>query len=101
MAAPQQPGGERAGVSRGQRIAEPAQKSPVQQFWEMRRKESAEFVQSRALRSRNIITGLLVGGVALGIYGYTFFCISQEGFLDELEQEAKVVRAQAAKTSAN
>lgn len=33
--------------------------------------------------------------------GYTFYSVSQERFLDELELEAKVVRAQAAKTTAD
>ncbi|XP_073464485.1 cytochrome c oxidase assembly factor 3 homolog, mitochondrial [Aquarana catesbeiana] len=68
----------------------------------IRRKEMAQWAKrSGKLRSRNIITGLAIGGIVLGIYGYTFFSVSQEKFLDELEEEAKVARARYPKTSAN
>ncbi|XP_073539704.1 cytochrome c oxidase assembly factor 3 homolog, mitochondrial [Phyllobates terribilis] len=67
----------------------------------LRRREMAKWANSGKLRTRNIITGLAIGGVVLGIYGYTFFSVSQEKFLDELEDEAKVVRANYPKTSAN
>ncbi|XP_069763400.1 cytochrome c oxidase assembly factor 3 homolog, mitochondrial [Narcine bancroftii] len=46
-------------------------------------------------RGRNVITGLAIGAVVLGIYGYTFYSVSQERFLDDLEEEAKGVRAKA------
>ncbi|XP_030397031.1 cytochrome c oxidase assembly factor 3 homolog, mitochondrial [Gopherus evgoodei] len=55
----------------------------------------------RRLRGRNLLTGLGIGAVALGIYGFTFYKISQERFLDELEQEVEAARAQAAKTPVN
>ncbi|XP_069608005.1 cytochrome c oxidase assembly factor 3 homolog, mitochondrial [Ranitomeya imitator] len=67
----------------------------------LRRREMAQWANSGKLRMRNVITGLAIGGVVLGIYGYTFFSVSQEKFLDELEDEAKVVRANYPKTSAN
>lgn len=67
-----------------------------------RRRDMAYWVKnSGKLRSKNLITGLAIGGIVLGIYGYTFFSVSQEKFLDELEDEAKVVRANYPKTSAN
>lgn len=55
----------------------------------------------RRLRGRNGLTALAIGAVALGIYGYTFYRISQERFLDELEQEVEAARTQAAKTPVN
>ncbi|XP_042199326.1 cytochrome c oxidase assembly factor 3 homolog, mitochondrial [Callorhinchus milii] len=46
-------------------------------------------------RTRNLITGIAIGAIVLGIYGYTFYAVSQERFLDKLEEEAKVARARA------
>ncbi|XP_004434481.1 PREDICTED: cytochrome c oxidase assembly factor 3 homolog, mitochondrial [Ceratotherium simum simum] len=46
-------------------------------------------------RTRNIITGLGIGALVLAIYGYTFYSVSQERFLDELEDEVKAARARA------
>ncbi|XP_028264165.1 cytochrome c oxidase assembly factor 3 homolog, mitochondrial [Parambassis ranga] len=51
------------------------------------------------LRTRNVVTGLVIGAVVLGIYGYTFYSVSQERILDELDEEAK--RARMPKTGAN
>ncbi|XP_075203726.1 cytochrome c oxidase assembly factor 3 homolog, mitochondrial [Anomaloglossus baeobatrachus] len=66
-----------------------------------RRQEMAQWAKSGKLRTRNVVTGLAIGGIVLGIYGYTFYSVSQEKFLDELEAEAKVVRANYPKTSGN
>uniref|UniRef100_A0A672ULM2 Cytochrome c oxidase assembly factor 3 n=1 Tax=Strigops habroptila TaxID=2489341 RepID=A0A672ULM2_STRHB len=49
----------------------------------------------RRLRGRNVLLALGIGAVTLGIYGYTFYSVSQERFLDELEQEAEAARARA------
>ncbi|XP_006869952.1 PREDICTED: cytochrome c oxidase assembly protein 3 homolog, mitochondrial-like [Chrysochloris asiatica] len=46
-------------------------------------------------RTQNIVTGLGIGALVLGIYGYTFYSVSQKRFLDELEDEAKAARARA------
>ncbi|XP_006892854.1 PREDICTED: cytochrome c oxidase assembly protein 3 homolog, mitochondrial-like [Elephantulus edwardii] len=46
-------------------------------------------------RTRNIVTGLGFGALVLAIYGYTFYSVSQEHFLDELEDEVKAARARA------
>lgn len=39
------------------------------------------------------MTGLGIGALVLAIYAYTFYSVSQERFLDELEDEAKAARA--------
>ncbi|XP_040187137.1 cytochrome c oxidase assembly factor 3 homolog, mitochondrial [Rana temporaria] len=73
-----------------------------EQLEHMRRIEMAQWAKrSGNLKGRNIITGLAIGGLVLGIYGYTFFSVSQEKFLDELEEEAKLARARYPKTSGN
>ncbi|XP_051894606.1 cytochrome c oxidase assembly factor 3 homolog, mitochondrial [Pristis pectinata] len=75
-------------------------------------KEQLEFIRKVELaqwqkkvqkrRGRNAFTGLAIGAIVLGIYGYTFYSVSQERFLDDLEEEAKGVRGKtASKTSAN
>ncbi|XP_004327615.3 cytochrome c oxidase assembly factor 3 homolog, mitochondrial [Tursiops truncatus] len=46
-------------------------------------------------RTRNIVTGLSIGALVLAIYGYTLYSVSQERFLDELEDDAKAARARA------
>ncbi|NXS13385.1 COA3 factor, partial [Neodrepanis coruscans] len=52
-------------------------------------------VLQRRLRGRNTLLALGIGAVTLGIYGYTFYSVSQERFLDELDQEADAARARA------
>ncbi|NXC61923.1 COA3 factor, partial [Aleadryas rufinucha] len=47
----------------------------------------------RRLRSRNVLLALGIGAVTFGIYGYTLYSVSQERFLDDLEQEAEAARA--------
>ncbi|CAI9618168.1 unnamed protein product [Staurois parvus] len=80
---------------------DPKKLSPEQLEF-IRKKEMAQWAQkAKKLRHRNIITGLAIGGIVLGIYGYSFYSVSQEKFLDELEEEAKVARARFPKTSAN
>ncbi|XP_075701594.1 cytochrome c oxidase assembly factor 3 homolog, mitochondrial [Rhinoderma darwinii] len=91
------------GRTQGSGTMDAKQEKPSREQIELlRRKEMAYWAKnSGKLRSRNVITGLAIGGIVLGIYGYTFFSVSQEKFLDELEDEAKVVRANYPKTSAN
>ncbi|XP_038634685.1 cytochrome c oxidase assembly factor 3 homolog, mitochondrial [Scyliorhinus canicula] len=75
-------------------------------------KEQIEFVRRVELaqwhknlqkrRGRNVLTGLAIGAVVLGIYGYTFYSVSQERFLDDLEEEANSARRRHdSKTSVN
>ncbi|XP_028332377.1 cytochrome c oxidase assembly factor 3 homolog, mitochondrial isoform X1 [Gouania willdenowi] len=44
------------------------------------------------LRGRNAVTGLAIGALVLGIYGYTFYSVSQERIMDEIDEEAKRAR---------
>ncbi|XP_043910622.1 cytochrome c oxidase assembly factor 3 homolog, mitochondrial [Protopterus annectens] len=68
----------------------------------MRKMELAQWQKNLSKRQgRNVITGLIIGAVVVGIYGYTFYSVSQEKFMDELEEEAKSARARLPKTSAN
>uniref|UniRef100_UPI00398EB118 cytochrome c oxidase assembly factor 3 homolog, mitochondrial n=1 Tax=Pristiophorus japonicus TaxID=55135 RepID=UPI00398EB118 len=69
----------------------------------MRKVELAQWQKNlQKRRGRNVFTGLAIGAMVLGIYGYTFYSVSQERFLDDLEEEAKGVRARNdSKTSVN
>ncbi|XP_051522558.1 cytochrome c oxidase assembly factor 3 homolog, mitochondrial-like [Myxocyprinus asiaticus] len=53
------------------------------------------------LRGRNVATGLAIGAVVLGIYGYTFYSVSQEKIMDEIDEEARTAKIHAPKTGAN
>ncbi|KAH0515378.1 Cytochrome c oxidase assembly factor 3-like protein, mitochondrial [Microtus ochrogaster] len=56
----------------------------------MRQVQLAQWQKTLPQRwTRNIVTGLGIGVVVLAIYGYTFYSVAQERFLDELEDEAK------------
>ncbi|XP_076616322.1 cytochrome c oxidase assembly factor 3 homolog, mitochondrial [Chaetodon auriga] len=57
--------------------------------------------KSQMMRTRNVVTGLAIGALVLGIYGYTFYSVSQERVMDELDEEAKRARMQGPKTGAN
>uniref|UniRef100_A0A3B5PQ46 Cytochrome c oxidase assembly factor 3 n=1 Tax=Xiphophorus maculatus TaxID=8083 RepID=A0A3B5PQ46_XIPMA len=47
------------------------------------------YKKTSKLRTRNIVTGLAMGALVLGIYGYTFYSVSQERIMDEIDEEAK------------
>ncbi|XP_061562043.1 cytochrome c oxidase assembly factor 3 homolog, mitochondrial [Phycodurus eques] len=55
--------------------------------------------KTQKLRTRNVLTGFAIGALVVGIYGYTFYSVSQERIMDEMDEEAK--RARAPKTGAN
>ncbi|XP_070846653.1 cytochrome c oxidase assembly factor 3 homolog, mitochondrial [Chaetodon trifascialis] len=57
--------------------------------------------KSHMMRTRNVVTGLAIGALVVGIYGYTFYSVSQERVMDELDEEAKRARMQGPKTGAN
>ncbi|XP_059181093.1 cytochrome c oxidase assembly factor 3 homolog, mitochondrial [Centropristis striata] len=57
--------------------------------------------KTQKLRTRNVVTGLAIGALVLGIYGYTFYSVSQERVVDEMDEEVKRARLQAPKTGAN
>ncbi|XP_019361210.1 PREDICTED: cytochrome c oxidase assembly factor 3 homolog, mitochondrial isoform X1 [Gavialis gangeticus] len=56
-------------------------------------------VMQRRLRGRNVLLALGIGSITLGIYAYTFYSVSQERVLDDLEEEAAAARARAAKSA--
>nr|XP_025717686.1 cytochrome c oxidase assembly factor 3 homolog, mitochondrial [Callorhinus ursinus] len=79
-----------------QRIDPTREKLTPEQVQFMRQVQLAEWQKSLPQRrTRNIVTGLGIGALVLAIYGYTFYSVSQERFLDELEDEAKAARARA------
>ncbi|XP_028311416.1 cytochrome C oxidase assembly factor 3b [Gouania willdenowi] len=53
------------------------------------------------LRSRNRLTGLVIGGFVLGLFGYTIFSVKQEKILEELDDEAKIHILRGPRTGAN
>ncbi|KAL2078653.1 hypothetical protein ACEWY4_026338 [Coilia grayii] len=58
--------------------------------------------RSQRLRGRNVVTGLAIGAIVMGIYGYTFYSVRQEKIMDEIDEEAaRLSRAQIPKTGAN
>ncbi|KAM8730638.1 cytochrome c oxidase assembly factor 3 homolog, mitochondrial isoform 1-T1 [Acanthopagrus schlegelii] len=57
--------------------------------------------KTQKLRTRNVVTGLAIGALVMGIYGYTFFSVSQERIMDEIDEEAKRARLQGPKMGAN
>ncbi|XP_071757983.1 cytochrome c oxidase assembly factor 3 homolog, mitochondrial [Centroberyx gerrardi] len=57
--------------------------------------------KTQKLRTRNVVTGLAIGAIVMGIYGYTFYSVSQERIMDELDEQAKLARMQGPKTGAN
>ncbi|CDQ63754.1 cytochrome c oxidase assembly factor 3 homolog, mitochondrial [Oncorhynchus nerka] len=72
------------------------------EFYFIRQVELAQWKKkSQQLRGRNIATGLAIGAIVMGIYGYTFYSVKQEKIMDELDEEAKVARMGGAKTGAN
>jgi hypothetical protein len=44
------------------------------------------------MRKNARFTGLLLGGVALSIYGYSIYSIKQETFLDDFEEPEIVIK---------
>ncbi|XP_073346348.1 cytochrome c oxidase assembly factor 3 homolog, mitochondrial isoform X1 [Pagrus major] len=57
--------------------------------------------KTQKLRTRNVVTGLAIGALVMGIYGYTFFSVSQERIMDEIDEEAKRARLEGPKTGGN
>ncbi|KAI3365519.1 hypothetical protein L3Q82_010601 [Scortum barcoo] len=57
--------------------------------------------KTQKLRTRNVVTGLAIGALVMGIYGYTFYSVSQERIMDEMDEEAKQARMQGPKTGTN
>ncbi|KAK1794282.1 hypothetical protein P4O66_011175 [Electrophorus voltai] len=85
------------------RIDPTKEKLTQEQIKYIRQAELAQWKKkSQKLRGRNILTGLAIGAIVMGIYGYTFYSVSQDRIMDEIDQEAKVAaRMRGAKTGAN
>ncbi|XP_061222995.1 cytochrome c oxidase assembly factor 3 homolog, mitochondrial [Neopsephotus bourkii] len=88
--AAQEPGREAAFARRIDPRREPGL-SPQQRL----QMEQVERALRSRLRGRNALLALGIGAVTVGIYAYTFYSVSQERFLDDLEQEAEAARARA------
>ncbi|XP_030019221.1 cytochrome c oxidase assembly factor 3 homolog, mitochondrial [Sphaeramia orbicularis] len=57
--------------------------------------------RTQKLKVRNVVTGLAIGAIVMGIYGYTFYSVSQERIMDEIDEEARRAKMQGPKTGAN
>ena len=88
--------GKSAKAPLAQRIDPTGEKLTATQLQFMRQAQLAQWQKTLPQRrTRNIVTGLGIGALVLAIYAYTFYSVSQESFLDELEDEAKAARARA------
>ncbi|NXY85028.1 COA3 factor, partial [Alcedo cyanopectus] len=92
---PREPGAEAAFARRIDPSREPGLSPAQRQMMAQVELAQRQRALQRRLRSRNVLLALGIGAVALGVYGYTFYSVSQERFLDELEQEAEAARARA------
>ncbi|XP_072502684.1 cytochrome c oxidase assembly factor 3 homolog, mitochondrial [Notamacropus eugenii] len=80
-----------------QRIDPAREKLSPAQLHFMRQVELSQWQKTLPQRrGRNIVTGLSIGALVLAIYGYTFYSVSQERFLDDLEDKAKAARVKSA-----
>ncbi|XP_042692583.1 cytochrome c oxidase assembly factor 3 homolog, mitochondrial [Centrocercus urophasianus] len=95
MAEPREPVGEAAFARRIDPEREPGLSPEQRRFMAQVERAQRQRALQRQLRSRNVLLALGIGVVTAGIYGYTFYSVSQEQFLDELEQEAEAARARA------
>uniref|UniRef100_A0A6I8PDB4 Cytochrome c oxidase assembly factor 3 n=2 Tax=Ornithorhynchus anatinus TaxID=9258 RepID=A0A6I8PDB4_ORNAN len=94
------PGGEDGPRSRpgeapvARRIDPTREKLTPAQLYFMRQVELAQWQKALPQRrTRNILTGLGIGALVVAIYGYTFYSVAQERFLDDLDDQARAARA--------
>ncbi|XP_025900370.1 cytochrome c oxidase assembly factor 3 homolog, mitochondrial [Nothoprocta perdicaria] len=88
-------GGEAEVARRIDPAREPGLSAEQRRLMERVERAQRQRALQRRLRGRNALLGLSIGALVMGIYGYTFYSVSQERFLDELEQEAERARAWA------
>ncbi|XP_068923721.1 cytochrome c oxidase assembly factor 3 homolog, mitochondrial [Petaurus breviceps papuanus] len=85
-----------------QRIDPAREKLSPAQLHFMRQVELSQWQKTLPQRrGRNILTGLSIGALVLAIYGYTFYSVAQERFLDDLEDKAKAARVKASGTNSS
>lgn len=53
---------------------------------EIERKNLERVLKLQRTRRNNLITGGILGGLVLGIYGYSIFAVKQETFLDDCNE---------------
>ncbi|XP_044528535.1 cytochrome c oxidase assembly factor 3 homolog, mitochondrial [Gracilinanus agilis] len=90
-------GSEAGKAPAAQRIDPAREKLSPAQLHFMRQVELAQWQKTLPQRrGRNILTGLSIGALVVAIYGYTFYSVAQERFLDDLEDKAKAARVKIA-----
>ncbi|KAG7506633.1 hypothetical protein JOB18_011356 [Solea senegalensis] len=57
--------------------------------------------RTQRMVGRNAVVGLAIGALVMGIYGYTWYSVSQENAVNELDEDARRPRTQEPKTGAN
>lgn len=56
---------------------------------------------SERIRSRNLITGLVIGAFVVGMFSYTILSVKQERILEEIDDEARINIIRGPRTGAN
>jgi len=64
----------------------------LQQIKFVERQNLLRAARLNRMRKNARFTGLLLGGVALSIYGYSIYSIKQETFLDDFEEPEIVIK---------
>jgi len=64
----------------------------LQQIKFVERQNLLRAARLNRMRKNARYTGLLLGGVALSIYGYSIYSIKQETFLDDFEEPEIVIK---------
>uniref|UniRef100_A0A8C6YVM6 Cytochrome c oxidase assembly factor 3 n=1 Tax=Nothoprocta perdicaria TaxID=30464 RepID=A0A8C6YVM6_NOTPE len=89
-------GGEAEVARRIDPAREPGLSAEQRRLMERVERAQRQRALQRRLRGRNALLGLSIGALVMApADGYTFYSVSQERFLDELEQEAERARAWA------
>lgn len=64
----------------------------LQQIRFVERQNLVRATRLSQMRKNARYTGLLLGGIALSIYGYSIYSIKQETFLDDFEEPEIVIK---------
>ncbi|XP_063043767.1 cytochrome c oxidase assembly factor 3 homolog, mitochondrial [Engraulis encrasicolus] len=74
-----------------------AQKNLIKRRLELQQLQA----NTKRLRTRNLFTGLAIGGFVLGMFTYTIVSVKQEKIMDEIDEEAKIYVMKGPRTGAN